>query len=44
MAIEIPRPAKNRLTVARRYSRDPSTKPTGELDLVVTAFLGIRIP
>jgi hypothetical protein len=44
MAIDIPRPAKNRLTVARRYSRDPSTKPSVELDLVVTACLGIRLP
>ena len=44
MAIEIPRPAKNRLTVARRYSRDRSTKPSVELDLVVTACSGIRLP
>ena len=39
-----PRPEKNKLTVARRYSRDPSTKPSVELDLVVTACSGIRLP
>jgi hypothetical protein len=44
MATEIPRPPKNRLTVAHRYSRDPSTKPSVELDLVVTACSGIRPP
>jgi hypothetical protein len=37
MATEIPRPAKNRLTADRRYSRDRSTKPSVELDLVMTA-------
>ena len=37
MATEIARPAKNRLTIARRYSRHRSTKPSVELDLVVTA-------
>src|SRR5215211_3942023 len=41
MAIEIPRPAKNRLTVARRYSREPTTRPSVELDLVVTACSGM---
>jgi hypothetical protein len=41
MAIEIPRPAKNRLAVARRYSRDPRTRPSVELDLVITACAGI---
>ena len=42
MATEIPRPPKNRLAVARWYSRDPSTKPSVELDPVVTACSGIR--
>ena len=41
MAIEIPRPAKNRLTVARRYRGDRRTRPSVELDLVVTACSGI---
>ena len=44
MATEIPRPAKNRLAIARRYSRDRSTNPSEELDLVVTAGSGIRLP
>jgi hypothetical protein len=44
METEIPRPAKNRLAIARRYSPDRSTKPSVALDLVVTAFSGIRLP
>jgi hypothetical protein len=44
MAIEVARPAKKRLAVARRYSRDRSTNLKVELDLVVTAYSGIRLP
>ena len=40
MAIEIPRPAKNRLAIARRYSRDRSTKPSVELDCRRHGVLG----
>jgi hypothetical protein len=43
MATEIPRPAKNRLAVDRRYSRDPSTRPSVELCLGVAACSGIAL-
>ena len=44
MAIEMPRPAKNRLAIARPYSRDRSTKPSVELDWSATVVSGTRSP
>jgi len=44
MAIEMPRPAKNRLAVALRYSGDRSTTPNEDLGLAVMARVGIRSP
>jgi hypothetical protein len=41
MATEIPRPAKNRLAVDRRYSGDARTRPSVELGLGGTACSGI---
>ena len=42
IAIEIPRPAKNRLAIARPYSRDRRTNPSVELDCIVTVGRGTR--
>ena len=44
MAIEMPRPAKNRLAVALRYSGDRSTTPNEDLGLALMARVGIRSP